>query len=148
MTKQEKTPEKTNKVNPLARLRTDVASLVDGVWMDFGHGLQVKVAAWENENMQKLREELQKPWKTVLQAGGEIPTEEAEKIFTRLISETIVTDWKGAVHPETGEDLPYKQAHVIIGAKEYRPQFVQPIIAFSQTHANYRAQAKETATKN
>lgn len=140
-------PEK-NTFNPLSSLRTDINSLTDGVWMDFGGGLRVKVAAWMNENFVKLRQELQEPYKAVLQSGGDIPLEDAEAIFSKLIAETIITDWEGVVDPDTGNPVAYKDAISIVSQHQYRAQFIEPIMEFAQQKANYRVKAKELSTKN
>ena len=76
------------------KLRTNPKSETDGVWVDAGAGLQLKIARLGNPNYSKRLNVLLKPLRSQWSGVGEISPGDVEKVTIQAMSECILLDWK------------------------------------------------------
>ena len=131
----------------LAKYRIDPVKETDGVWHDLGDGMQVKIARFGNSNYVKLKAALEKPFQDRFRRGKDLTDEQKTEQMNRLVSETIITDWKGIIDPDTGKAVPYAKAITIISNPEYH-DFADDIVSRSLKIEHYYKEAKEEAAKN
>jgi len=133
-------------MNLYRRFETDETAEREGVWVDMGDGLKVKVARFNNPAHRKIVESLQKPYRNILRAGGRLPADVQEDIAIRSMAEAILLGWEG-VTDEAGAPLAYSAANaakVLGDLRDFREQ-----VAFLALEAEtFRREALEEAGKN
>ncbi|XAI96053.1 hypothetical protein [Microcystis phage Mwe-JY26] len=87
-----------------ARFKTDEDREENGVWVDFGDDIKVKVRRFKSRASQDARKELEKPHQDVIRRGG-LSEEQAQELLLRQMAKAIIVDWQG-VTDEKGEPLP------------------------------------------
>ena len=132
--------------NLYSRFATDSKLENDGVWVDMGADLQVKVARFGNPVHEKVMEKLRRPYRNILRSGGQLPEDVQTKLTVQGMAEAILLDWKG-VTDASGKDLPHSidnAVQVLSDLKDFRNE-----IAFlAMERETFRAQAIEKAAKN
>lgn len=128
------------------KYRSDLKKEVEGVPVDFGDGAEVTVAYWGNERFLRRLEALMKP--VQFQADqGTLPREKNKEIMDRVISETIVTHWKGI--KIDGQEVPHSPEKVfeIIQKPEYHT-FREALVVAAKEADAYRQEQVEAKAKN
>lgn len=85
---------------------TDTQLEQEGVWVDYSPGVRFKIARTENPRYRRRLKQLSEPLRHQLRVRT-LSAEQAEDIVTRVVAETVLLDWEGIEHEETGEPLPY-----------------------------------------
>lgn len=80
------------------RYNTDQSLEEEGVWVDFGDGLQVKIRRLNSKHSRETRRKLEKPYSTQFR-GREMPDSLQETLLNQQMSKSIVVDWKGVDDP-------------------------------------------------
>jgi len=117
----------------------------NGVWVNFGDGIRVKVRRLKSRKSQEVRKELDKPFTNEIRRGS-LDTKTAEDLLVKQIASGVIADWEG-VDDEDGAPLPYT------GANAYRvlkalPEFRDEIFAVSVSSENFKAQTTADAEGN
>ncbi len=92
--------------NLYEKYQTDPDAEIEGVWVDFGDGIRMKIARMFNERHNAELEKLRGPYKAVLNSGGEIPEPARTEIAARAMAVAIIKDWEG-VEGDDGKPQPY-----------------------------------------
>ena len=88
--------------NFLSRYTTDNTLETEGVWVDFGEGIMVKVTRENTDEAAKYRQKIMHKYRT----HRKIPDEVLTDLATKVLANVLVKDWKG-VTDEKGNDLPF-----------------------------------------
>jgi len=117
---------------------TDTNKETDGIWQDFGDGIEMKVARIGNPKYQKLFQKLSKPHRKAIRRGT-LKEDVAEKLMIECTAETILLDWRGI--ELDGKALPYSKDNAIMiltefkDLKEYVNDFANEMEAYMQEDA-------------
>lgn len=90
---------------------TDKSRESDGVWFDYGDGVQFKLARAGGGNTEyaKARDRRFAPHRRTL---DRMPNDQLTKIMAEVFAEAVVKDWKGVTN-EHGEPLACNHANVV-----------------------------------
>lgn len=94
--------------------------------------------------VRNLREELEKPYRAIIQNGGKIPENRMREILTRVAAEAIVVSWRGA---DWGCDYSVEKAIEIFSDPDQDP-LVARIYEISQDASNFREEQVKKITGN
>lgn len=127
------------------KFATDNDREENGVWVNFGDGIRVKVRRMKSRISQETRKELEKPYLADIRKGG-ITEEQAKEMLLQQISQAIISDWEG-VTDKDGATLPCTPAAKYNILKAL-PEFLDEIFVISTERDNYKAVADEDTEKN
>ena len=77
------------------RFFTDHAMEEEGVWVDFGQGLEVKIRRSDSRRSREVFRRLYKPYRKMEEAGNAIPYDDEILIRAKWTAQALVADWKG-----------------------------------------------------
>ncbi|HPC84757.1 MAG TPA: hypothetical protein P5144_15895 [Thermoanaerobaculia bacterium] len=100
-----------------ARYEMDKAAEIDGRWVAWGDGAELKVARANNQNAQKLRERLMAPFERPGFRTRKASEEEQAAILRQVLAHACLKDWRGV------ELTPEEVDHL---AAEYGVQVADP----------------------
>lgn len=123
---------------------TDSKKEVEGVWEDFGDGLEVKIARIGNPIYQKAFQKISKPHKKAIRRGT-LRDEKAEELLIEAMAKAIVLDWKGL--EEDGKEVPYNHNNCVKILTEYK-DFREQVSEFATEIEAFRCDEDEEAEKN
>lgn len=129
----------------LTNIALDNKKEKEGVWFDIDGETSVLVARMYNPNFQKLFERLSMPYRNSAKRGL-LKDEKAEEILSKVLSKTVLLDWKGLTL--AGKQVKYStdKAAEILSDKKYST-FRQIIIDYAEEQSNYRNAAIEEDVK-
>lgn len=78
----------------LSKFKQNVSSAQEGVWVDVGDGLEVKIARMGNKKYNETIRKLSKPYKTAIR-NGTLADSVFEEMQNKAIAEAILLDWTG-----------------------------------------------------
>nr|BDD45286.1 hypothetical protein 8 [bacterium] len=76
----------------------------EGVWMDLGSGIKVKIARIKNPKFRKMYERLTRPHERQIRQGT-LDSDIMEKIVCQCLAKTVLLDWDGI--ELDGKKFPY-----------------------------------------
>lgn len=122
--------------------RLDKDAKATGVWVDFGGGASIKIAAFDNPSFADAFRKATKPYNDL---GKEIPDDDQIEIMSRTMSQFIVLDWKGIYDGD--DELPYStdNAYRLLFELEW---IRSKIIAEAQKLDNFKSKAREATEGN
>lgn len=128
-----------------SRFKTDETKEEQGIWVNFGDGIRIKVRRFKSKASQDARKELEKPLTAEIRRG---PLEEKvqEDLLIRQMAKAIIVDWEG-VTDEDGEELDctFDTKYQILKAL---PEFRDDIAAIALDRDSFKAALDEDAEKN
>jgi len=133
----------------LDRYKTDKSLEDDGVFVDYGDGLMVKVRRLNSTKSKEVRRKLEKPFSKQFR-GQDIPDSIQEKLLNQQMAKAIVVDWEGVPDPddETGEKmLPCTEENILRMVEDF-PDFRDDILAASMERATFQAEDLKAVAKN
>lgn len=137
--------ESVKKNSLFSRFAMDDKKEEQGVWVDFGDGIKVKVRRFKSKASQDARKELEKPLTAEIRRG---PLEEKvqEDLLIKQMAKAIIVDWKG-VTDEDGEELDcdFESKYYIL---KQLPEFRDEIAAIALDRDAYKAGLDEEGEKN
>lgn len=122
--------------------RLDKTAKSSGVWIDFGGGASIKIAAFDNPSFADAFRKATKPYNDL---NKEIPEDDQIEIMSRTMSQFIVLDWKGIYDGD--EELPYSNENAYRLLKELE-WIRSKIITEAQKLDNFRSKAREATEGN
>jgi len=128
-----------------SRFLTDDDKEQNGVWIDFGDGIRVKVRRLKSKRSLEVRKELEKPFLDQIRRGP-LPSDTAEELLLQQMSRGLIVDWEG-IDLGDGEVVSYSPARAYDVLKAL-PEFRDSIFSVCVDADNYRAQIDEDAEKN
>jgi len=91
----------------ISEFATDVQAEVEGVWIDVGDGLKLRVARFGNKRFQRYLASMAKPFSRTS------PTNEiAEGILRKAIARHVLMDWENLTE-EDGTDIGYSEEKAV-----------------------------------
>lgn len=122
--------------------RTDPALKQQGVWVDFGGGARVKIAAFDNEDFATNFRKMIEPYAKM---GQEVPEEEQKRIMVHCTARYVILDWEGMFDGDAEFPYSVENAERLLNEIE----FVRDrIFAEARKYQNFRAQTLEGTAKN
>lgn len=92
---------------------TDKKAEQEGIILDYGDGMEIRIARAGGSNVKFEKSVQQKMRKYGLQAKHDLlEPEQQREIFREVLAETVVLGWKG-VTDRDGNDLPYSKDNCI-----------------------------------
>lgn len=125
---------------------TDEKLAEDGKWFQFDEHISVKIRRAKCKKSQKVRRDLEAPYKSFRGGSSELPDDTMENINTRHVAEGLIADWKG-ITTRNGEDIPYTPAAAYQLLTDL-PDFRDTVAELSIDLANFRTDVKEEVEKN
>lgn len=129
----------------LDRYATDKTLEEEGVWVDFGDGIMVKIARITSKKSKELRRRLERPL-VRKSRGGELSIDQLEYLMTEQLSQAVVQDWKG-VTDENGNELPCTPDNCRTILNKF-PDFREDIATVSLEKETFRAERHEEELGN
>lgn len=116
----------------------------EGVWIDFGAGMQLKVARLGNQKCQDLVARLQRPHLKKMRKGN-LSQVEIDEIMRKAISECVLLGWENLLD-EKDNPIPYstEKAFELLGTKD----FMSEVMGIAQDADNFRDEVQEDSLGN
>lgn len=80
----------------LNRYSTDVNLEENGVWVDFGDGIRIRVRRIRSKKSLEVRKELERPYTSDIRKGP-LPESTMETLLLQQMAHALVVDWEGIV---------------------------------------------------
>lgn len=125
---------------------TNSAAENDGVWVDFGPELKVKIRRFSAPAVKLVRTRLEKPYAGILRGGGSIPDDVLEGMTEQIIAEAVIVDWKGA-KDRNGDEIPNTTEAKLQVLKDL-PDFRNQVAAVAMERETFKRELDEDAVKN
>lgn len=116
-----------------------------GVWIDLNGVTKFKVRAFNAKAVVDLRDNLMKPYQTMIRAGLEIPEDKNEEIGLRVIAGGVIADWAGV--EIDGDEILYSSDAAYTLLKKL-PKLANFIAQSAMNTQNFRDEAREESAKN
>lgn len=88
----------------LERYQTDKNLEEEGVWVDLGGNVQVKVARITSRKSKEVRRKLERPM-VRKNRSDDLSIDQLEQLMTEQLAQAVIKDWRGVTDDE-GNDLP------------------------------------------
>lgn len=88
----------------LERYQTDKNLEEEGVWVDLGGNVQVKVARITSRKSKEVRRKLERPM-VRKNRSDELSIDQLEQLMTEQLAQAVIKDWRG-VTDDDGVELP------------------------------------------
>lgn len=133
----------------------DKTAAEEGVWTDIGHGIKIKLRAFDSAHTRALRKKLEEPFKHLTKRGGEIPEDDANEINLKLLAGSSIIDWNltenSDERDENGKPVQRKIAFNAATAEallKQEPKFARDIIAALMADETFKRRQREEDAKN
>jgi hypothetical protein len=134
---------------------TDPSVETQGVWQDYGNGVEILIARAGGSNKAFARRftELTKPHRRLIQAEA-VDDKTAQEILYQVYAETVVKDWKGITAEDLDPESTTPNEPVACTAKnavilfKALPDLFSDIVAQAGKLAMYRQVVNEGDAKN
>jgi hypothetical protein len=136
-------------VKSILELATDKALETEGVWVDIGNGVEVRVARIGNPAYRARMKKLGKPYRHLLRDDeSELPDGLLEKLTVDAIAHTVLLDWRGpAMVDGEGQPIPFspeKAVELLTGIDWFRERVEEA----ARMRETFRRREVEAAEKN
>lgn len=133
----------------------DKTAAEEGTWTDIGHGIKVKVRAFDSAHTRALRKKLEEPYKALTKRGGEIPEDTANEINIKLLAGSSLLGWnlteKTGEKDEEGNPIRRPIQFSVEKAEAFltqEPRFARDVIAALMADETFKKRAREEDAKN
>lgn len=124
---------------------TNKQAETEGVWVDVGKGIRIKIARYENPHYVEALRKKAAPHRAAARAGV-MSDDMAEKVLNEVIAETILLDWDG-VKDKLGNVVPYSRKEALAALNDMR-DFRDLVLNFSKDLELFKLQQDEADEKN
>jgi len=128
-----------------ARFKTVETKEEEGVWTQFGDGIEVKIRRFKSRAVQDYQKKLNRPYADMVRRGP-LPAHIAEDLMEKLIAHAVISDWRGVTN-EDGTELPPTDENKLAIIKEL-PEFRDEILGVSFERDGFKQALDEDAEKN
>lgn len=118
----------------------------NGVWIDLGDDIQIKVARTRSRGATAALARLNRPYENMRLSGRALPEAVKEKIARQWVAEAVLLDWKGVTDAD-GKALAYS-VEAALKVLEAFPDFLDEVVYFANQQESFRAEALEAAKGN
>lgn len=130
-----------------SRYSTDKNAEEDGVWVDYGDGLKIKIRRLNCAKSKEIRRKLEKPYVKQFR-GADMPESIQEMLLNQQLAKAIVVDWEGVPNPESPEKaLECSEANVLMMIQKF-PDFRDDILTASMERATFQREDMAAAEGN
>ena len=135
------------------RYKTDRGAEEEGVWVDFGDGIRVKLRRLNSAKSKEVRRRLEKPFEKQYRNGREYPDSLQEELMNKQLAQAIVVDWEGIPEldqsgsPIDGKDMPCTPENVIRMVSQF-PDFREEITTASLERATFQVEERKEREGN
>ncbi len=131
------------------RYATDTSLEEEGVWVDYGDGLEIKVRRLNSKHSRETRRKLEKPY-TAQFRNRDMPEQLQEDLLNKQVSESIVVDWRGVPDPaDEKKMLPCTPENVLkmVSDPAFK-DFRDDILTAALARETFAKEARADAEKN
>lgn len=129
------------------RYATDKNLEEEGVWVDYGEGLKVKVRRLNSKHSRQLRRKLEKPYATQFR-GREMPESLQEELLNKQLAGSVVVDWEGVPNPDnTTEMLPCNPENILLMVSRFN-DFRDDILTAAMEKTTFQKEDEKVKEKN
>jgi hypothetical protein len=133
--------------NVYGRYQTDEKAEVEGVELDFGDGMTVKVRSMESPIVREFQnKQMRKHRQTVMANGGLLPPALQDKMEIEVLVKAVIVGWQGVLGPD-GKELPFNPENVTKVLTDLR-EFRKEISSLASMNETFRKEALEGAKGN
>ena len=129
----------------LQRYQTNKGWEEEGIWVDMGGGVQVKVTRITSQKSREVRRRLEKPLMRKTR-GDDLPLETLEYLLTEQLAQAVIVDWRG-VTDENGNDLPCTLEHRREILTKF-PDFREDVATAAMSRVTFQEEAQEEEMGN
>lgn len=131
------------------RYNTDKGLEEEGVWVDYGEGLQVKIRRLNSKASRDCRRKLEKPYAAQFRQR-EMPDSLQEKLLNQQVAKAIVVDWKGVPNPDKPDQmLDCTEENILKVIEDERfKDFRDDILTASMERTTFEKEQRKVAEKN
>lgn len=131
----------------LSLIKTDSKREVEGVWVEWEMGVELKIARAGNRAFDDLMQKTSEPFLKKTRKG-ELPEGKAEEILKHCVASTILLGWKN-IEDDDGKTLKYsaKKAKELLDDEDLRDLYKFILVQSNET-ARYRRELDEDGAKN
>lgn len=143
------------------KMRTDKAAESDGVWVNAGAGLRLKIARLGNPKYTKYLNELLKPVREEVTGVGELDASLVQKATIQAIAKHILVGWENLTETKTENGIPvldeqgnpievpipysYEKAHELLNDV---PDFGEMVLGYAKRLDLYRVKTRKAQEGN
>jgi len=128
-------------------IKTSVEKEIDGVWVDFAMGIQLKIARARNPKYQELLRKLIDPVRVEIR-DDKLDIKDLNNIILEVRAKTILLDWKN-IEDKDGKDIPYSPEKAIEFFKNPElKDFYTFVVTISENADQYKKDLIESSEKN
>ena len=128
--------------NFLSRYSVDTTLENEGVWVDFGDDIMVKVTRENTDEAQKYRQKIMHKYRTHRKVPDEILTD----LATKVLAHVLVKDWKG-ITDEKGKEMPFTPENAYKIFSEYK-DFRDDVSSATQEREFFKQEEVADQAKN
>lgn len=129
------------------RYNTDKKLEEDGVWIDFGDGLKVKVRRLSSKHSRETRRKLEKPYVAQFR-NREMPDSLQDEILNKQVATSIIVDWEGVPNPDNPKEmLVFSPDNALDMIKKFS-DFRDDILTAALERTTFEKEQREAARKN
>ena len=128
------------------RYRTDPVLEEEGVWIDLGEGIKIRVARTRSKAAKTALMRLHRPYESLRQSGRGLPEALQDKLTKQWVAEAILRDWQG-VTDAAGKTLTFSP-ETALQVFEAFPDFLDEVVFFANQQETFRAEALEATEGN
>lgn len=128
------------------RYTTDKQAEEDGVWVDLGDGIEIRIRRVKSPTARKVLRQLQAPYEHLRRTGRPLPASVETEITRKWAAHGLLVDWKG-VTGKGGEELPFSPQNALAVLQDFE-DFADDVAYFAREVETFRARSLEDAAKN
>lgn len=119
------------------RYKTNTSMEEDGVWVDMGDGIKVKVRRLNSKHSQETRRKLEKPYAGQYRTR-DMPASLQEELMVKQLAQSIIVDWEGVEDPQDdSKTLPCTPENVMLIMTQFK-DFREDCVTASMTQATFQ----------
>lgn len=131
----------------LDRYATNKSQEEDGVWVDFGDGIKVKIRRMNSKHSRECRARLEKPIAAKFR-GRDYPLEIQEDLFNLQLAHSIIIEWEGVPDAKDPSKMAGNTPEERLAVLKAYPDFREEIAQASLERATFQDISKKDAEGN
>lgn len=128
------------------RYTTNKEAEEEGVWVDLGDGIEIKVRRVKSATSRKMLRQLQAPYEHMRRTGRALPESVELEITRKWAAHGLLVDWKG-VTDKRGKALAFTPENALKALEQFE-DFADDVAYFAREVETFRAKALEETAKN
>lgn len=135
------------------RYKTNRTQEEEGVWVDFGDGIRVRIRRLNSQHSQEVRRRLEKPYGNQYR-NREMPASLQEELMVKQLAQSIVLDWEGVEDPshqpaegEAQKMLSFSPDNAVRIFSQYK-DFRQDVVEASMEKATFQDEIRKESEGN